>query len=255
VVRSLEPYLPEGRRVIPAILEMVEEISARDGGRLYQILNEQILQPAESRRTGLLSFGLLAMLWASSRGFGILVKGVNRAYDAEEKKRGWVLRRVIGLGMTLALLLLLAGGVLVGLFGGQILADLVTRAGLSEPPGIVLEAARWMVALLFLSGGLAVVYYVAPAKRPPWRWTPPGSVAAVSTLLVLSFLLSLFLAQDFYGISWLTYSSFGFVLVVLLWMFLASLAVLMGAELNAVLDRQRGEGGTNESYGALGDGT
>lgn len=237
----MEPYLPEGRQLIPTILEMIQEVSAGDDGRLYTILNEEILQPAEARRAGLLSFGLIATLWGSSRGFGILVKGVNRAYDVEDERRGWLVRRLMGLAIAVALLIFLAGGVLVGVFGVQLLNPLLARVGLGSVPEAVLDIIRWPVAMLFLGAGLAVLYYLAPARRPRWRWTSPGSGLAVASLLGLSFLLSVLLEQDFFEISWLTYSAFGATLVILLWMFLAALLVLLGAELNAVLDRRLDE--------------
>jgi membrane protein len=242
VIRSLEPYLPEGQQLIPAILTMIEEISAGDDSRIYEIVNEQLLQPSDSRRAGLLSFSLITSLWGASRGFGILVKGVNLAYDVRER-RGWLQRRLMGLAITVTLLVLLVGGIIVGVFGPQILAGLLARVGISEAPEFLLRAARWPVALLLLGAGLTVLYYLAPQSHPRWRWTPAGSVFAVVSLLLLSFLLSVLLQQDFFEIEWLTYSAFGLMLVILLWMFLASLVVLIGAEINAVLDRRFGGDG------------
>jgi membrane protein len=242
VLRSLEAYLPEGRELIPAILSMIEEISAGDDSRLYQIVNEELLQPADSRRGGLLSFGLITSVWGASRGFGILVKGVNLAYDVRDR-RGWIQRRLMGLAITLALLVLLVGGIVVGVFGPQILGGFLRNLGIDEPPEALVRIARWPVALLMLGAALTVLYYVAPQSHPRWRWTPAGSVFAVVALLILSFLLSVMVQQDFFEIEWLTYSAFGLLLVILLWMFLAGLVVLLGAEINAVLDRRYGEGG------------
>jgi membrane protein len=169
-----------------------------------------------------------------------MVKGVNRAYDVEEE-RGWLARRLMGLGITLALLLLVVSSMLVGLFGVQLLVPTMESLGLGFVSEGMLAVLRWPLVLLLLSAALAVIYQVAPAERPRWRWTPPGSLFAVLSLMVLSYLLSLAFQQDLFSISWLTYSAFGVLLVVLLWMFIAGLVVLLGGEMNAALDRREKE--------------
>jgi len=246
LLQSLEPYLPQGTRVIPGILDMIQQMTSGDDSRVFIIIKEEILQPAESRRSGLLSIGIILTLWGASRGFGVVVKGINRAYGLDDQ-RNYLERRLMGLAMTLALLVFLVGGILFGIFGPQLLEPFTKALGLGFLPSFVIRILRWPVAFVLLGIGLALLYHFAPVHRGKWRWTTPGSLFAVIAMALLSWTLGWLISQNMFQISWLTYSSFGFMLVILLWLYLMSFSVLVGGEINAVLDRRLDEGGLSGS--------
>ncbi len=246
LLQSLEPYLPKGTRVIPWILDMIQQMTSGDDGRLFTIIKEEILQPAQSRRNGLLSVGIILTLWGASRGFGVVVKGINRAYGMEDQ-RNYLERRLMGLAMTLALLVFLIGGVLFGIFGAQLLEPITSALGLGFIPTFAIRILRWPVAFVLMGIGLGLLYHFAPVHRGKWRWTTPGSLFAVIAMALLSWMLGWFISQNMFQITWLTYSSFSFMLVILLWLYLMGFSVLVGGEINAVLDRRLDEGGLSGS--------
>jgi membrane protein len=123
--------------------------------------------------------------------------------------------------------------------GPPLLQVLFEGLGLPGVPDVVWLLLRWPLVVALLVAGLALVYYFAPAHRQGWRWLTPGSAFAGAAMVLLSLGLTWFIDQDIYQIRWLTYGALGTVVVTLVWMYLMGLAVLIGGELNAVLERAR----------------
>ena len=106
---------------------------------------------------------------------------------------------------------------------------------------------RWPVLAVVLALGLAVIYRYAPDReQPKWRWMTPGSIAAVILWLVASAGFAWYVNS--FGSYSETYGSIAGVIVLMLWFFISALAVLVGAELNAEVERQpRGVGATDDT--------
>jgi membrane protein len=236
-LRSLLPYLPRRYDLSDRLAEVVADMVGADSP-LYRNLEEYLLAQVEDENRALLSAGLLLSLWGASRGFSVVVKGLNRAYDVEDQ-RPWYERRLLALAVTLAVIMSLPLGVILVVGGGRSLTFLAGLVGLEGLPGFAIELARWLLVFLFLWFGVALVYRYAPATGRAWRWITPGSIFAVLAMIVLSLGLSWFVSQDLYQIRWLTYGALGTIAVTLVWMYLMAFCVLLGGELNGTLDRWR----------------
>jgi membrane protein len=236
-LRSLLPYLPRRYDLSGRLAEMVAEMVG-DDSPLYRNLEEYLLAQVEDENRALLSLGLLLALWGASRGFSIVMKGLNRAYDVDDQ-RPWHERRLLAIAVTLAAVLSLPLGVVMVVVGGRLLGALAEAAGLGGLPDFAIEAVRWPLVVLFLWFGVALVYRFAPATSRGWRWITPGSIFAVAAMIVLTLGLSWFVSQDLYQIRWLTYGALGTIVVTLLWMYLMAYCILLGGELNGTLDRWR----------------
>jgi membrane protein len=187
-----------------------------------------------SAGTGSLTTGLiisvLAALFSASSGTQNLMAAINIAYD-ETEGRGAVKLRAIALGLTAgAIVFVVVAVALVAV--APILLD-----GLGTAGRILAQVVRWVLLVVLVVVGLAVVYRVAPDRDAPrFRWVTPGSIASTVLWVVGSILFSLYV--DNFGSYNKTYGALAGVVVFLLWMYLTSYIVLLGAEINSEAEYQ-----------------
>ncbi len=188
-------------------------------------------------RGGLLTFGTLGALVTLSGAFAVVVDALNLAYDVPER-RSWIRRRLLGLviGVVTVLALVVAlAVVVVGPFlgSGQDLADLV---GLGSAFATTWTVLRIPVLVVGLALWATVLFHVAPNRHAPWSESLPGAVLTTALWLLLSLGLNLYLT--FAAGTNPVLGAFGGGIIVMMWVYLLSLALLLGGELNAVLHRR-----------------
>jgi membrane protein len=235
-------------QVTPAFQQQLSDgISTAVPGQAADVL-QQALGASQARVVASLPAVLIALafaLWSASSGMAATQIGLNVAYDVEED-RTFVKRRLIGL-VLLAIALVL-GGVAIGLivFGQQIgdaVADAFSARGVFD---VVWGVVRWVVGLVAITTLFAIFYWIGPNRRPPsWRWLSPGGIVATVLWVVASAAFSLYV-NHFGGNYAKTYGAIAGVVILLLWLYLTALAILIGAELNGELERQRARSATGE---------
>jgi membrane protein len=185
----------------------------------------------------LLVVGSAAALWSASGYVGAFIRASNAIYEVEEGRPFWKLRP-LQLLVTLVMVLLLAL-VLVALVVTGPLASAVGGAiGVGGTAVTVWNIATWPVLLLVVLTMIGLLYYVSPnVKLPRFRWITPGSVLAVAGWVVASAAFALYVAN--FGSYDKTYGTLGGVVTFLVWLWISNLAVLLGAELNAEVERTR----------------
>lgn len=182
--------------------------------------------------------GLVGALWAASTGTQALIKGVNLAYD-EEEKRGFVKLRAVALLMTVGLILAIIVAVAAIVFVPIVLGYI----GLGGAAETLIRIGRWPALAVLTAMGLAVVYRYAPDRREAkWRWVTWGSAIATVLWLVASLGFSWYV--DNFGNYNEVYGSIGGVIVLLLWLYLSAFVVLLGAELDSELEAQTAKDST-----------
>ena len=181
--------------------------------------------------------GLLAALWSASGYVAAFMRASNSIYDMEEGRPVWKTLPV-RVGLTLMLLFLLAiTAIAVVLTGGiaQKVGDLI---GLGSTAVDVWNIAKWPVLLLVVSFMFALLYWAAPnVKHPGFRWISPGGVLAVVAWLIASGAFALYVSN--FGSYNKTYGALGGVVVFLVWLWISNIVILLGAEFNAELERER----------------
>jgi membrane protein len=180
--------------------------------------------------------GTVGALWAATSAMGAILKAVNRAYELEET-RGFVKQKLTSAVLVALSAVVLAGLFLLVVFGGP-LGDAITRhAGLGSSFSTAWSILRWPIAFAAILLLLAVVYYLAPNRKPrSWKWMTPGSFVGAVLWLALSGLFALY--TSFSHSYDKTYGTLAGAIILLLWLYYSSLALLFGAELNAELERQ-----------------
>jgi membrane protein len=179
--------------------------------------------------------GLLSALWAASGYIGGFIRASNAIYEVEEGRPIWK-TLPLRLGLTIAMMVLLAVTAIgVVLTGG--IADRVGRAiGLGDTGLLVWNIAKWPVLALLVSLAIALLFWASPnVRQPGFKWLTPGSALAVLTWVVASAGFALYVAN--FASYNKVYGSLAAVVIFLVWLWISNLAVLFGAEFDAELIR------------------
>jgi membrane protein len=183
-----------------------------------------------------LTIGVVGALWAASGATASIVKAVNRAYDIEESRPFWRVR-LLALALVMLTGIVTATVFVLIVFGGPLGDAIAKRADLGSEFTVAWDALRWPVAFAGILLFFAIVYWLAPDRTPRnWRWLTPGSILAAVLWLALSALFALY--TSFSSSYDRTYGSLAGAIVLLLWLYYSALALLVGAELNAELERR-----------------
>jgi membrane protein len=187
-----------------------------------------------TRGGGRLSFSLLAALWVASSGMGAISETLNAAYNVRETRPWWKVR-LISVGLTVALSVLILAALIIVLYGGKVGDAVANSIGYGGAFQLTWRLVQWPIMLAFVYLTFEFVYYFAPNRpRRGWHWATPGALIAVIVWLLISFSLRIYL--HFFNSYSVTYGSLGALIVLMLWFYLTGMAVLIGGEINSELD-------------------
>jgi membrane protein len=176
--------------------------------------------------------GLLVALWSAKAGMSALMTATNIAY-AETEKRGFVRQTLVSLAFTVAAII----GFLLVLGLGIVLPIILKILGTSSWVQILAGVLRWVVLWAVAVTSFAVLYRYAPSREHArWRWVTWGSAIAATLWIVMSVLFAWYVGS--FGSYGKTYGALGGVIALLMWFYLSSLTVVIGAEINAEMERQ-----------------
>ncbi len=212
--------------------ELLSYLSTVVPGQASVLINTTIDEVSKASSGGKLSFGLLAALWAASNGMGAICNALNVAYEVKETRSWWKIR-LVAVGLTIALSLLILSALVLVLFGGHIANFIAAHLMFGSVFTTTWKILQWPLVLAFVLGAFALIYYIAPdlKARRKWAWITPGSVLAVLLWLLVSFAFRLYL--HFFDSYSATYGSLGAVIILMLWFYLTGAAVLIGGEVNS----------------------
>lgn len=203
-------------------------------GSASDLLHSTVHEITKDSSGGKLSFGILATLWAASNGMAAISETLNVAYELEER-RPWWKTRLIAIGLTIALALLIISALTLVLFGGKIAEAIAASFGLGDAFTLAWKILQWPAVLAFVLLAFGIIYYFAPDLRNPrWQWVSPGSVVGVILWLLVSFGFRFYL--HFFDSYSATYGSLGAVIILMLWLYLTGAAVLIGGEVNSEIE-------------------
>jgi membrane protein len=189
---------------------------------------------------------IILALWSAASGMSTMLTALNIAYD-EEEKRGFIKLKALSLVLTVAAILFVI--VFLGLVIG--VPVILETVGIGEMADLLINYLRW--PLLAFGGifGLQVLYRYGPSRNQPrWNWVSWGAVIATALWLVGSALFSFYVAN--FASYNATYGSLGVIVILMMWFFLCSYSILLGAEINAEMEHQTAKDTTVGSPKPLG---
>lgn len=201
--------------------------------QVLALIQEQMRRLAENENGGLLTLGVAGALWSSSAALVSIVSALNRAYDIEERRPWWKVR-LVAIGLTFAVALLIVVSLSLVLAGPTAAETLGRLTGWGAPFEWTWLVLQWPLVFFLVATGIGLVYYFGPDAEQDWVWITPGAVAATVLWLLISLLFKVYIAYftDYEG----SYGTVGGVIVVLLWFYVSGVAILAGAELNAEIE-------------------
>jgi membrane protein len=206
-----------------------------------QLLGDSLTRLSSHHSAGitLTIIGFALALWSTTGAMTSFMTGLNIAY-AREETRGFVRKRLVALAMVacIAAAFLLVAVLLV--FGPVVQRYLGRALGIESVFGYVWWAAQWPILIGGLLAAFATLLYLGPnVEHPRWSFLSVGTAVAVGIWLAVSGAFAFYTAS--FGSYNKTWGSLAAVIIMLTWLWLSSLALLFGAELNAEIERSRGE--------------
>lgn len=199
-----------------------------------------VIQNAQHQKTaaGILGIvGIVLAIWSASGYVAAFMRAANRIYAMPEGRPIWKTAPV-RIGVTLFTLICLVAGVVIVVVSGPVARRIGDALGVGSAAVTAWGIAKWPVLLLIFVLMLAVLYWAGPNVRTGgFRWITPGAALAVVTWLVVSGLFALYVAN--FSSYNKTYGSLASVIIFLVWLWLSNLAILLGVEVDAELDRER----------------
>ena len=232
-VLAVIPYLPI-ENVDQAIMNLLRQTMPSSASEMFTGAVQEVTQ---EQRGDLLSFGLLAALWAISNGMYAIMQQLNITYGVKEG-RGFLQARLVAISLSLLFVVLVVGGFSLIVLGGQIQAWLGARFDIGGALLAFFTVFRWLVILGALLLAFSFIYYLAPNVQNKFTFITAGSVVGVALLLVASLAFAWYTQSI--GNYAATYGSVGAVMVLMLWLFTAGLAILFGSEINVLIERRAG---------------
>jgi membrane protein len=229
---SLAPYLPGGAKN-KAMEQVSSAAYSSVGGDAGNNIVKSVHDVMSNQHGGLLSFGLIVALWGASGGMALTMGALDKTYFVH-CSRSFIKQRLIAIVLTV----ITAVVILLVLFllpvGSALLAALTKQGHLGSLGNILINIARYAVAIAMLFGIVAMIYQFGPCIKQKWRLITPGAVFTVAVWILLGFAFSFYVSH--FGNFNKTYGALGGAIVLLLFFYINAVVLLIGAELNSVVD-------------------
>lgn len=227
---TLIPYIP----VNGFQDQLMELISLILPGNAYLAVESTLEDIVKIQNSGLLSFGFFASLFFATNGIHTLMQTFNKSSLIIES-RSWLKQRMVALTLTLLMVTALVLGLVIIIVGEYIFSYLQSEMSFKDSFWVyVVDTARWLTLTLIYFITTSMLYRYGPATPKKWKFFSAGSWLA-TILAVLTFWGFSFYIQNFGNYN-KVYGSIGTLIVIMIWLYLNSLIILIGFELNASID-------------------
>lgn len=227
---TLVGYLPLDMQ---NITEFIERYAP---GEISQLINENVNDLVNNQNGQLLSIGIIGTLWAASNGINAIMRGFNHAYNVDED-RSIIVRRLIAIILTVAMILVVCMAFLLPVFGKMIGEYIFTLFGASESFLNAWDTFRWIGSSAVIFIVLVALYKMAPNMRIYFKNVIWGALFATLGWQLASLVFSFYVNSM--GNYSATYGSLGTVIVLMIWFYLTGVIIMIGGVINAVLREKR----------------
>lgn len=203
---------------------------------VYSLIKKTVVEIVDIKRGGLLSLSMITTIWTASNGFNAVIRGLNKAYDEKEERPFWKVQLTsILCTIGLALIIIIALALLVfGEIGGNYLIKHFNYPNLIE---YLIDFVRYFIGLIVMLLVFNAVYKYTPSKRLTFKETFPGAVFTTAGWTLTSFGFSYYV--NHFGNYSKIYGSIGAIIALMSWLFLSSVIILIGGEINATISYRK----------------
>jgi membrane protein len=198
----------------------------------FNLINGTIIEVVDTKKGHLIPLSLIFIIWSASTGFNAVIKALNKAYD-EEEHRSFLKVQIIAVLFMLSLIFILVATILLLVFGEELGKIIIISLGLSKFFTLIWGILKYVIVGFAMILIFALLYHYTPCRRLKWIEVIPGSIFATMGWIIASIIFS-FYVNNFANYS-LIYGSLGAVVALLTWLFLSSIIIILGGELNAVI--------------------
>lgn len=213
-------------------MQVIEGLNAILPSNVVDLTSSIIIEVVEHQSGSILGVSAVLTVWSASSAFRAVIKGVNKAYNIKEN-RSFANRAIMAIICTFALgfIVMLTLGLLVF---GQVIGDLLLKY---VPYENILNklwgATRYCIVIVIMIMIFAAIYRYTPSKRTEWREALPGAIVTTLGWITVSLIFSFYI-NNFANYSRI-YGSLGAVFVLMTWLYISSIIIILGGEVNSVL--------------------
>ncbi len=225
---TLIPYLPVSKKLTRQLLMLTREITPNQN--TYQLVSDFLNDFLNKPRGGLLSVGLIVALFYSSNAMLGLMRSFNKSL-IHYTKRNFLQNRIIAIRLTLVVFLLVIGSVIILVTQDELLRLLFRELNIrNHSMRGVFKTVRWFVIIPLFYFSIAFIYRHAPALKEKWRFYSPGTLLATMLMIFVTFAFSFWVNN--FGTYNKVYGSIGTILILMVVVYINSMILLIGYELN-----------------------
>ncbi|MBM3105133.1 YihY/virulence factor BrkB family protein [Pseudomonas sp. V1] len=198
-----------------------------------------VIDQLQQSKGGLLSVGIVIALWTASAGVRLMMSAMNAAYDVVEGRPVWK-RIPLSVVYTVGIAGMLLAAAALMVLGPQVMEWIASQVGMQEFIVTLWTILRWPAIIILMMVAVALIYYVMPDVKQEFRFITPGSVLAVVVWIIASLGFGYYVKTfaDYNAM----YGSIGAIIVLLLYFYISAAVLLLGAEMNAVIEHMSVEG-------------
>lgn len=210
------------------IIEFLNDVLPSE---MVSIVEDNVLSFVDSPNGGLITVGILGVIWSASNAMNTLIKSINEAYHVNEE-RDFIQVRLLAIGLTLGMIVTLIFAMILPIFGSEVLGFIESYTGFESVFASVFESLRWVIGFALLIIFLMILYRFAPSIKLPFKYVFPGAIVAGVLWLIISFGFSFYVSN--FGNYSAVYGSLGGIIILMMWFFLTGTILMVGAIINAL---------------------
>jgi membrane protein len=236
---TLIPYLPVSKKLTRQLLMLTREITPNQN--TYQLVSNFLNDFLNKPRGGLLSFGFLIALFYASNAMLGLMRSFNKSLS-QYTRRNFLHNRFIAIRLTLIVILLVIGSIIILVTQDELLRFIFRELNIRNR-GMrgIFKTIRWVVIVPLFYFAIAYIYKHAPAVKEKWRLYSPGTLLATVLMIITTFAFSFWVNK--FGTYNKVYGSIGTILILMIVIYINSMILLIGYELNVSIHSLRRKGG------------
>ena len=226
VLFTLIPYIP----IVDLQETLMELITTILPPHTNEIAFATIYDIINNPRSGLLSIGFVLTIFFATNGVNSLIEAFNSSYHINES-RSIVKQRLLSLGITFLLSCILMITILLIMFSKTVVNYLITAEIIENKSIEYILFGKWMVIIIMLFVGISIIYHFGPTIKKKFKLFTPGSIISTCLIIVTSSFFNYYISN--FAEYNKVYGSIGTLIIILLWMYINSIILLIGFELNA----------------------